>query len=273
LREDQGEIDAAASGRLPELVELQDLAGDLHVHTTATDGRNSLEEMALAARAKGYSYIAITDHSRRMTVTHGLDGAGLRKQCQAIDAFNRTRPGIVVFKGIEVDILADGRLDLPDEVLGELDLVVAAIHSKFDLSRTDQTARLLRAIDNPLVTILAHPSGRLLGEREAYDVDMEQVLREAAARGVFIELNAQPNRLDLLDSHCRMARDLGVLISIDSDAHSVAELDYVRFGVGQARRGWLRPNDVLNTRPLAQLRRLLDRRCRGGRRTLPGADR
>jgi DNA polymerase (family 10) len=216
--------------------------------------------MADAARARGYSYIALTEHSRSVTVAHGLDAARLWEQCRAIDAFNRARRGITLLKGIEVDILADGRLDLGDDVLGELDLVVAAIHSKFDLSREAQTARLLRALDNPRVTILAHPTGRLLGERDAYDVDMEQVLRKAKSRGIFIELNAQPDRLDLLDTHCRMAQALGVLVSINSDAHSVTELDDMQFGVGQARRGWLQRQDVLNTRSLAELRRLLGRR-------------
>jgi DNA polymerase (family X) len=264
LREAHGEIEAARAGRLPRLVELSDLRGDLHSHTRWTDGRDSVEEMAVAARARGLSYLAVTDHSRRLTVARGLDPERLRKQ---IDEIARTSvPGITLLKGIEVDILEDGALDLPDSVLRELDLVVAAVHSKFELSRERQTERILRALDHPLVSILAHPLGRLIDAREPYDVDMLKIIRKAAARGHFLELNAHPERLDLLDSHCRMAKDEGVLVSINSDAHSAHELDNLKFGIGQARRGWLEKGDVLNARPLAELKRLLaGGRSRAGR--------
>jgi DNA polymerase (family 10) len=263
LREDRGEVDAARTGRLPDLVETRDIRGDLHAHTTATDGHNSLREMALGAKALGYEYLAITEHSRHLTVAHGLDPARLRRQIGQIDELNRSGIGIAVLKGIEVDILEDGRLDLPDEILAKLDLVVAAVHSKFNLSRDKQTERILRGIDNPYVTMLAHPSGRLIGEREPYDVDMPRILRKAKERGCFMELNAHPDRLDLLDTHCRMAKDLGVLVSINTDAHSIADYANMRFGVGQARRGWLGKDDVLNTRPLGRLRALLAKARRG----------
>jgi DNA polymerase (family 10) len=263
LREDQGEIDAARAGTLPALVELKDLRGDLHAHTTATDGRNSLREMALGAKAAGLDYVAITEHSRHLTVAHGLDATRLRRQIAQIDQLNKSGLGITVLKGIEIDILEDGRLDLPDDVLAELDLVVAAVHSKFTLSRAAQTERILRGLDNPYVTILAHPSGRLIGEREPYDVDMPRILRKAKERGCYMELNAHPDRLDLLDTHCRMAKDMGVLVSINTDAHSIADFANLRFGVGQARRGWLGKDDVLNTRPLSRLRPLLARNRRG----------
>ncbi|MGE5722549.1 MAG: DNA polymerase/3'-5' exonuclease PolX [Sphingomonadales bacterium] len=271
LREDQGEINAAREGNLPDLIDVPDLRGDLHVHTTATDGRNSLAEMASAAKARGFDYIAVTEHSRRVTVAHGLNPARLRAQIAEIDAFNRRQSGFTILKGIEVDIDADGKLDLPEGVLAELDLVVAAVHSKFELSRADQTERILRALDNPLVTILAHPSGRLIGEREPYDVDMERILRKAKARGCFVELNAHPDRLDLLDTQCRMAKSMGVLVSINSDAHSTADFDNLRFGVGQARRGWLERGDVVNTRPLPELRRLIARTRGTSSVTLPKA--
>jgi len=262
LREDRGEIDAARANRLPALVSLADIRGDLHAHTTATDGRASLREMALGAKALGYQYLAITEHSRHVTVAHGLDPARLRRQISQIDELNGEGLGITVLKGIEVDILNDGRLDLPDAILAKLDLVVAAVHSRFSLNRDQQTERILRALDNPYVTMLAHPSGRLIGEREPYDVDMAAILKKARAVGAFVELNADPDRLDLLDTHCRMAKELGVLVSINTDAHAVSDFAHMRFGIGQARRGWLEKSDVLNTRPLAQLRELLARRRR-----------
>ncbi|RCX24871.1 DNA polymerase/3'-5' exonuclease PolX [Thioalbus denitrificans] len=260
LRENQGEIEAAEAGRLPELVTLEALRGDLHAHTTATDGHASLEEMAAAARERGLEYLAITEHSRRLTMAHGLDPKRLREQGRAIDRLNGRLRGITLLKGIEVDILEDGSLDLPDEVLGELDLVVAAIHGKFDLSRERQTRRILTALANPNVHILAHPGGRLIGEREPYDVDMPRIIRAAKRHGCFLELNAHPERLDLLDTHCRLAKEEGVKVAISSDAHSVQDFDHLRDGIGQARRGWLEPGDVLNTRSLTALRKLLQRR-------------
>lgn len=260
LREDQGEIGAARGGTLPRLVTAEDLRGDLHVHTNATDGRDSLQAMAQAAQAKGYAYIAITDHSRRVTVAHGLDVKRLGRQIDEIDRINDGRPGFVVLKSIEVDILEDGSLDLPDQILQRLDLVVGAIHSRFELPQQKQTERILRAMDNRCLSILAHPTGRLINERPAYDVDMERVMRGAVERGCYLELNAQPDRLDLTDIHCRLAKELGLKVAISTDAHAAVELDFIRYGVDQARRGWLGPEDVLNTSKLSELRKMLRQR-------------
>ncbi len=259
LRENRGEFDAAQAGRLPRLVEPGDLRGDLHAHTKATDGRNSLKEMALAARNRGFEYLAICDHSKRLAMTHGLDPKRLAQQMDEIDRLNAALPGLTLLKGIEVDILEDGRLDLPDEVLSRLDLVVAAVHSHFELPQEKQTERILRAMDRPHFTILAHPSGRLIQEREPYEIDLPRIIRQARERRCFLELNAHPERLDLTDTHCQMAKEEGVLVSINSDAHSTLDFDNVRFGVGQARRGWLEKTDVLNTRSLNVLRPLLQR--------------
>jgi DNA polymerase (family 10) len=259
LRENQGELEAARAGSLPRLVSLSDLRGDLHAHTKATDGRASAREMALAAQAAGLSYLAITDHSRRLAMARGLDPRRLEKQVSEIDELNRGLSGITVLKGSEVDILEDGSLDLPDSVLSRLDVVVAAVHGGFRLSRARQTARILAALDNPLVRILAHPTGRLIGEREPYDVDMLAVMRKARSRGVALELNAHPDRLDLNEVHCRMAKDEGVMVAIGSDAHGTDGFEVLRYGVGQARRGWLEAGEVLNTRPLAGVRKWLAR--------------
>ena len=257
LREDRGEIAAARAGRLPQLVDLADLRGDLHVHTTATDGHHTLAQMALAAKVLGLSYLAITEHSRRLAMAHGLDPRRLAEQCDAIDRLNQNLEGIVLLKGIEVDVLEDGSLDLPDASLARLDLVIGAVHSRFDLPRARQTERILRAMDNPCFTLLAHPTGRVIDSRAPYDVDMLRVIRHARRRGCFLELNAHPERLDLLDSHCIMAKEEGVLVAINSDAHSRDDFVHLRLGIGQARRGWLAAADVLNTRPLPELRRLL----------------
>lgn len=257
LRENRGEIPAAQQHHLPKLIELKDLKGDLHCHTLATDGQDTLADMAKAARQMGFTYLAITDHSRHLTVAKGLDPGRLAKQIDDIDRLNNDLHGITLLKGIEVDILEDGTLDLPDAILARLDLVVGAVHSKFNLPRKKQTARILRAMDSRYFTILAHPSGRLIGEREAYNVDMEQIIRAARQRGCFLELNAHPERLDLSDVYCSMAKSEGVLVCIASDAHSARDFANLRFGVGQARRGWLEATDVLNTRPLNKLRPLL----------------
>ncbi|MGE5502024.1 MAG: DNA polymerase/3'-5' exonuclease PolX, partial [Ignavibacteriales bacterium] len=257
LREDRGEIDAAFEGRLPKLVELTDIRGELHVHTRASDGKSTLAEMVEAAKARGYEYIAISDHSKHATVAHGLDAARLSKQIDEIERLNETRPGIRVLKSCEVDVLADGRLDLPNSVLSRLDFVIGAIHSDFDLSAEAQLARVLKAMDNPHFDIFAHPSGRLIGERAGYAIDLTKVMEGAKARGCFLEINAHPSRLDLDDVHVRAAKEMGVKIAIGSDAHSDAGLSNMRYGVDQARRGWLEAGDVLNTRSWAEIKPLL----------------
>jgi DNA polymerase (family 10) len=257
LRENRGEIEAARDKRLPNLIEFSDLKGDLHVHTDYTDGRNSLREMALAAKQRGYKYLAVTEHSDRLKIAGGLDPPKLLKQMEEIDLLNEELGGLTLLKGIEVEILEDGRLDLADNVLAKLDLVVGTIHSHFDLSQQKQTERIFRAMDHPYFTFLAHPSGRLINEREPYEVDMIQIIRKARERGCFLELNANPRRLDLYDTYCQVAKAQGVLVAINSDAHQVNAFDDIGFGVGQARRGWLEKGDVLNTRSLTQLRKLL----------------
>jgi DNA polymerase (family 10) len=260
LREDRGEIEAAARDRLPRLVAVADIRGDLHCHTRASDGRNTIREMAEAARGRGYDYLAISDHTRRVTVAHGLDERRLKTQIEDIDAINDELDGIRLLKSAEVDILEDGSLDMPDRILADLDLIVCAVHSAFGLSREKQTERIIRAMDNRHFNILAHPSGRLLGEREPVDVDMERLIGAALERRCYMEINAQPERLDLSDIHARMAKDMGLKIAVSTDAHSTATLDYMRFGVDQARRAWLGPGDVLNTRSWTALRKLLNRR-------------
>jgi DNA polymerase (family 10) len=259
LRENRGEIEAALEGRLPKLITLADIKGDLHAHTTETDGRATLEEMAAGARGKGYQYLAITDHSQRVAMARGLDTKRLRQQIKAIDRLNERLDGIVILKGIEVDILEDGSLDLPDAILKELDLCVCSIHYGLNLPSEKQTERLLPAMDNRYCNIIGHPTGRLLNKRGPFDVDLERIMRAALERGCFLELNAQPDRLDLNDAHCQMANELGLKVAISTDAHSVANLDLMRFGIDQARRGWLEPKDVLNTRPWPQLKKLLRR--------------
>ena len=259
LREDRGEIDAARAGQLPRLIEAGELKGDLHLHTSATDGRNSLEEMIAAARMLGFEYIAVAESSRRASMANGLDAARLSQQREAIDLINAKSKGIRVLKGVEVDILEDGRLDLPDKVLAELDLVVAAVHSRFELSRARQTERILRALDNPHVTLLAQPNEGSIGARESFDVDMLRIVRKAKARRVHLELSAHPDRVDLVDKHCRMAKDEGVLVAIDSNAHDTGEMAQLRYGVGQAHRAWLGRDDVLNTRGLREIMPLLER--------------
>ncbi len=260
LREDRGEIEAAREGRLPKLVTEEDIRGDLHVHTKATDGRHSIEEVAGEAMRRGYEYIAVTDHSKRVTVAGGIDSKRLVEQVKEIDRLNERLAGFVVLKAVEVDILEDGSLDLPDEALALLDLTVCAVHSKFNLSRKKQTERIIRAMDNPFFNILAHPTGRLIDERNPYDVDMEALIEAARERGCFLELNGHPDRLDLSDIHCKAAKEAGVKIAVSTDAHSMNDLKLMRFGVYQARRGWLGPEDVLNTRRLSDLKKLLIRR-------------
>ncbi len=259
LRENQGEIEAARRKGLPKLVRLEDIKGDLHTHSKASDGHASIAEMAEAAKSRGYAYFAVSDHSKKVTIAHGLDAKRLARQVDQIDRLNDELKGIRVLKSVEVDILEDGRLDLPDSILERLDLRVCAVHSKFDLPRDKQTERIIRAMDNPLFNVLAHPTGRLIGSRAACEIDMERVMKAAQERGCILEVNAQPERLDLTDLHCRMAKDLGVKVVISTDAHSTGDLGLLRFGISQARRGWLEAEDVINTRSWREVAKLLRR--------------
>ncbi len=259
MREDRGEITLAQAGRLPKLITLGDIRGDLHVHSNWSDGTAPIAEMAAAAKARGYAYMALTDHSQHVTIAHGLDAARLGRQIDEVDRLNEKLAGFTVLKGAEVDILGDGTLDLPDKVLSRLDLVVASVHYKFELSRKAQTERIISAMDNRHVSVVAHPTGRLIGEREAYDVDMEAVIAAAHERGCLLELNADPDRLDLNDIHVHAAKAGRVKVAISTDAHSTGGFANMRFGIDQARRGWLEADDVINTLPLARLKKLLKR--------------
>jgi len=259
MREDRGEIGLARAKKLPRLITSADIRGDLHVHSKWTDGTAAIAEMAAAAKARGYVYMALTDHSQHVTIAHGLDPARLAGQLDDIDKLNNELDGFTVLKGSEVDILADGRLDLPDKILSRLDLVVASVHFKFDLSRKAQTERIIRAMDNRHVSIIGHPTGRLIGEREPYEIDMEAIISAARERGCHLELNADPDRLDLTDINAHAAKSAGVKLAISTDAHSVAGFANMRFGVDQARRGWLEAADVINTQPLSRLKKMLKR--------------
>jgi DNA polymerase (family X) len=247
LREDTGEIEAALKGNLPDLVTLRDIKGDLHIHTKDSDGSHDLNTIVQAARGKGYSYIAITDHTKGLGVAHGLDEKRLAEQIKRIDTANEKLAGFRILKGTEIDIRADGRLDLADEALAGLDIVVASVHSGFNQSQEQMTRRIISAIRNPCVSVIAHPTGRLIGERDAYAVDMEAVLKEAAKQGVAMEVNAYPLRLDLNDTHIKRAKEYGVMLVISTDTHVATQLDFMTYGVSVARRGWTEKKDVLNT--------------------------
>ncbi|MBW8874667.1 MAG: DNA polymerase/3'-5' exonuclease PolX [Acidobacteria bacterium] len=249
LREDRGEIEAAAAGRLPDLIRVQDLRGDLHMHSTWSDGRNSIEEMVTACAARGYEYMVISDHSKSLSMTGGLDAYRLRLQWHEIDQVRSRHPEIRVLRAMEVDILGDGSLDLEDEMLAGLDLVLVSLHSRLDLPGEQQTARVLKALEHPEVNVFCHPTARLINRRKPVDMDLDLVLRRAAELGVAVELNSSPNRLDLKDTHLKLARELGCKVVIDTDAHRTAELDLMRYGVEQARRAGLTAGDVLNTLP------------------------
>jgi DNA polymerase (family 10) len=257
LRENHGEIEAARERRLPALVELADIRGDLQMHTDATDGRNTLAEMVAACAARGYEYIAITDHTKAVRVAGGLTRGGFHRQSHAIDAIRKRVSTPVVLKGAEVDILEDGSLDLDDETLAALDIVVVSVHSRFNMSKAGMTRRIVRALQHPRVHILGHPTGRLIGKREPYPVDMQEIIKAARDHRVMLEINAQPDRLDLNDLHVQMARASGVKLVVDTDAHRIQELDWMRYGVDQARRGWCEAKDVANTSHLAAFNKLL----------------
>ena len=259
LRENRGEIETAQADSLPKLVELADLKGDLHAHTDWSDGRSKLENMVQAAQDYGMEYLAITEHSDRLKIAGGLEPNRLLAQIDEIDRLNQELSNITLLKGIEVEILEDGRLDLADSILGRLDLVVGSIHSHFGLPLHQQTERLMRAMDHRYFSILAHPINRLINERPPIEVDMIKVIQKAKDRGCYLELNSNPRRLDLYDTYCQIAKAEGVLVAINSDAHSTNGFNHLRYGVGQARRGWLEKDDVVNTRPLPQLRKLLEK--------------
>jgi DNA polymerase (family 10) len=252
LREDSGELEAAREGRLPRLVEPRDLRGDLHDHTDWSDGHHPLEKLVEAAEARGYEYIIVSDHSRSLTIAGGLSVEELRAQRKKIDEL-QSRHRIRILAGTECDILEDGRLDFPDEVLAELDIVLGAVHSRFKQSRAEMTARIVRALGHPHLDILAHPTGRKIGSREPYDVDMEAVFAAARAHGKAIEINASPERLDMSDVHARHAAELGIPVPISTDTHYLSELDWTELGCAVARRAWIGPDQVLNTRSLADL--------------------
>jgi DNA polymerase (family 10) len=253
LREDTGEVEAALEGRLPKLLELDDLRGDLHAHTNWSDGHHQLEALVHAAHQKGYEYIIVSDHSRSSTVAGGLSEEKLLEQIGKIRALNKKYRNLRILTGSECDILTDGSLDYPDRVLAQLDIVLCAVHSRFKQGRAEMTARIVKALSNPYVSIVAHPTGRLIGERDPYDVDLEAVFAAAKRHGKAVEINAQPARLDLNDHHARRAAELGVKISIDTDTHFLDQLDNMALGVATARRAWITKADVINTMPLDKL--------------------
>jgi DNA polymerase (family 10) len=257
LRENLGEIDAAEKHTLPKLITLEDIQGDVHMHTVETDGRNTIEEMAEAAKARGYKYMAITDHSKNLAFANGLDDKRAVAHIQRIHEANRKIEGITIFAGIEVDILADGDLDLSDDVLAQMDIVIASVHSVFNQEPAQMTDRLLTAVGNPNTSVIGHPTGRLQLRRDAYHFDMDAVLTTAAKRKVAMELNSYPDRLDLNDVHLRQAKQRGVKIVINTDSHHTSHLDKIRYGILQARRAWLTNDDVLNTLPCQKFARAM----------------
>ncbi|MFC1927167.1 DNA polymerase/3'-5' exonuclease PolX [Chloroflexota bacterium] len=260
IREAQGEIEKAERGSIPNLVEVSDIKGDLHTHTEWSDGHDSIEELALAAQDMGYQYMAMTEHSAGRGIAHGLSVERLREQVAEIKALNERLSGIRVLTGTEVDIRADGSLDLPHEILTELDIVTAAVHSAMNQSEEKMTGRVIEAIENPDVDMIAHPTCRLIGEREPVAIDLEAVFRAAAKYSKIMEINAMPDRLDLKDTHAFRARELGAKLAIGTDAHSVAHLGLMRFGIGVARRAWCEPQHILNTLPLEKLLAVLNRK-------------
>jgi DNA polymerase (family 10) len=246
IREDTGEIELAQKKSLPELVELADIKGDLHVHSNYTDGSDPIEAIALAAKELGYEFIAITDHSKSTGVAGGLTEKELLEQIDEIDRINKKIKGIKILKGSEVDILPDGSLDFDDGILEQLDIVIGSVHSNFKMGEDEMTDRIIKALRNKYLTILGHPTGRLLSRRDPYKINIDKVINAAAKYGKALELNAYPDRLDLSALHCRLAKEKGVKIAIGTDSHSIGQLKYMRFGIGIARRGWLEKRNVLN---------------------------
>ena len=259
LREARGEVEAAEAGKLPDLVELEDIRGDLQMHTTASDGRDTIAAMAKRAKQLGYEYIAITDHSKAVRIAGGLDDDELAEHLKQIDKANKRVSGIRILKSIEVDVLSDGSLDLSDEVLEQCDLVLASLHSGFGMPKKEMTKRVVRAIKHPLVNMLAHPTGRLVLERDPFQIDLEEVIKAAADNGVALEINAYPDRLDLKDTDARLAKEMGAKLVISTDAHSTDQLELMRYGVFTARRAWLGKTDVINTYPLKEMLEMLGR--------------
>ncbi len=257
MREDRGEIEAALSHELPALITEKDIRGDLHVHSNWSDGSHPIEEIAREAKKRGYEYIALTDHSKGLGVAHGLTEERIRKQMREIDRVNSRMKGFTILKGTEVDIKSDGSLDFPDSILKHLDIVVASVHSGFKQSREKITYRLVSAMKNPFVTVIAHPTGRLIGERDAYEVDMEQILSVAAETGTAIEINAYPLRLDLNDVYARKAKEMGIPIVISTDTHIATQYAYMSYGIAVSRRAWLEKKDVINSRGIRALKKYI----------------
>lgn len=257
IREGTSEIEAAKKGKLPKLIELSDIRGDLQMHSDHSDGGNTIEEMAEAAKKLGYEYIAITDHTKSTRVAGGQTEKEFLKELEYIDKLNPKLKGIRILKGVEIDILPDGTLDYSNEVLKEVDVVIAAIHSNFKMDKEKMTKRIVKAMQNKYVNLLSHPTGRLIGKRDPYEVDIEDVIKAAKDTGTYLEINAYPERLDLSDIHCKRAKEEGVLMSIDTDSHAALQLELIKYGVMTARRGWLEKKDVINTYPLAKLVKLL----------------
>lgn len=253
LREDRGEIEAAQKKSLPKLIQESEIKGDLHVHSKWSDGTSSIEEIAKSAQKRGYQYVAICDHSQSLRIAHGLDESRLNKQIQEIDRVNEKLKGFQILKGTEVDILTDGKLDLPEKILEKLDFVVAAIHSGFKQGREKMTKRIIRALENPYLHILAHPSGRLLGARDPYEVEMDELMEATKKYGKALEINAYFERLDLNDIHCRKAKEMGIRVGIGTDSHHLDQMWMMSLGVAVARRGWLETKDVLNTLSLKEI--------------------
>jgi DNA polymerase (family 10) len=259
LRENHGEIDVAIARQLPRLVSQAELRGDLHMHTTVTDGRDDLETMAAAAQRLGYNYIAITDHSKALAMSNGLDEARALEHAALIRSLNNRFEGLTLLAGIECDILADGSLDLADDCLAQLDIVIASVHSHYSQGEAQTTERILRALECPWVDVLGHPMSRRLLQREPLQIDFDQIVASAVQHGVALEINCQPERLDLSDTFARSARERGAMIAISTDAHSAMALANLRWGVQVARRAWLTAEGVLNTRPIEQMRAMLRR--------------